>query len=182
MNKKIVGVVFGSEKDLDHVHQVTGALRNHGWTYFPWDSSPDVQKSYTVAAGSVHRDNEGTLERVRILSNYARHFDDKLIFLTCIGLNDDASGTISSQTGRRVIVLSPDVKVYSKYPSGVRVYTFSTKPNRSRDTERALEWLDMEFDNPNWSVEDANSEAARETARDNLKLLREKIERGEIEF
>ena len=181
MSRKIVGVLCGSRSDLGHVQKVTGVLKDRGWVYFPWDSEPSGERSYTVNAGSVHRLHDRTLEDVVRLSTYAKNESDKLIFVTCIGLNDDASGTIASYTGRRVVALPPDIKVYGRYPNGVRVYPFSTE-GRGEDIQRALDYLSDEFDNPYWVFDDEISRKYWEEARKNLLDFREEIKARKIDF
>lgn len=68
MTRKVIGIVFGSRKDLDHVQQVTAQIKERGWTYSQmqrlYNSNaahlmhPKVLQAYTVAAGSAHRDTQ----------------------------------------------------------------------------------------------------------------------------
>lgn len=190
MNRKAVSVIFGSEKDLEHVKGVVGYLKTRGWgepkhgfcIYGQelYMKSKKPVKACFVYPGSVHRDLDGTVNYVNGLSVAASDMGDRLVFLTCIGLNDDASGVIASSTGRRVFAVPPDSKNYNKYPSGVRVYPFSQKNERLDDIVAAVDALELEFDKKEWLAEDQEAEDKRTKARENLDNLRGKVYRGEI--
>jgi phosphoribosylcarboxyaminoimidazole (NCAIR) mutase len=188
MNRKVIAVLFGSESDLDHVKKVTGALNERGWKYFPDHSvvAPAFDfrdMVYHVWPGSVHRDYKGTLGYVAAMSTEYKNVGDRLMFLTCIGLRDEASGCVSAATGNRVVALPPDSKAYlPKYPKGVRVYAFSGNSERNGDIADALRWIEHEFDSPSWDKDDAETEKSRSEARQKLDKLRERIEKGEITF
>jgi hypothetical protein len=89
---------------------------------------------------------------------------------------------IASYTGKRVAACPPDAKEYGTYPKGVRVKTFSKDTDRGNDIVAALDWIEREFDNPNW---DADNETARNMHKDKraaLDKLRDKIEKDGITF
>jgi len=178
MTQKAIHMVFGSESDLEHVRKIIGELQTRGWKYT--DAPSDSQKAYTIGAGSVHRDVEGTLNYVRTLA--AAYMNQQQIFLTCIGLRDEASGVIASYTGKRVVACPPDAKEYGKYPGGVRVVTFSKEPEREKDIASALNWIEAEFGSPNWGFENQSMQKIHDDKRAALNKLREKVEKGEIKF
>jgi hypothetical protein len=104
------------------------------------------------------------------------------IFLTCIGLRDEASGVIASYTGKRVAACPPDAKDYGKYPGGVRVVTFSKDAVRENDIVAALNWIETEFENLNWDTDDATARKTNEDKYKALETLRLKLEDGAIKF
>jgi len=184
--RNVVSLIFGSEKDLPHIREVVQLFDSHGWRRMPNDiynpAVIDGQIAYGIAAGSAHRDLSGTIEYAQRISCNADERGDRLIFVTCIGINDDASGVIASQTGNRVVALPPDSKVYSPYPKGIAVYPFSEDQNRSQDITFASDWIQREFDNPEWDYADRQNWEARTKARGNLDTLRAKLGRDEIQF
>jgi len=183
----VISLVFGSSSDLEHVKNLTSYLRLEGWlrsdkngVYMPPDANKDI---YSVFAGSVHRDLDGTVEYARDVSKRAETLNDRLIFLTCIGLNDDASGVIASQSGKRVFAIPPDKKNYNKYPGGVRVTTFSGQEDRKLDIAAGLEAIHLHFyENPDWDKEDAEAANKRKEAFEKLQKLRSDLFNGEIQL
>jgi phosphoribosylcarboxyaminoimidazole (NCAIR) mutase len=186
-NAKVISLVFGSDSDLEHVKQLTAYLRGKNWVrsdkngvYMPSDSA---EKIYAVFPGSVHRDLDGTVEYARAMTKRAGILSDRLVFLTCIGLNDDASGVLASQSGKQVFAIPPDRKNYNKYPGGVRVYTFNTHEERGIDIAAGCEAIRLHFDeNPDWDKDDSEAAAKRENARKKLEKLREDLFSGRIEL
>lgn len=178
--KKVIHVLFGSEVDLPHVQKVTDHLKQRGWRY---EKGPcDGEKTYTVGAGSVHRDIYGTLGGALTLSFTYPPESFRSIFLTCIGLRDEASGVLSSYTGKRVVAIPPDIKEYGKYPKGVCVTAFSSNPDREKDIVAAMDWIETEFDNPNWNSDNEANNAIHIEKRDALKVLKKRIELEQINF
>ncbi len=184
--KKLIGIVFGSKSDLEHVNNVTSQAKSRGWKYLSVGPDgiyvPGNDRAYAVAAGSVHRDPIGTMNYASRLSKSVEDWGDKLIFLTCIGLRDEASGLISSYTGNRVIAVPPDAKEYGRYPNGVRVTPFSSQMPRDADIAAALERIEQEFESPGWGEDDELSMQAMVKARKALNETRMQIYSGEIGF
>ncbi|GEM_PF-5296648 len=183
--KNIVGLVMGSRKDVDpHSKLVAEELRKYGWArsehghiYVPSDPA---EKVYTVNGGSVHRDLDGTVAYVNHLSDIADSAGDRLIFLTCVGRRDEASGVISSYTGKRVAAIPPAAVEYGKYPDGLMVFPFSKNADRSMDIAAGVAWINEEFKNPEWEALGATRKEEREKAKSDLLKFRDELQEGKI--
>lgn len=184
--RKIVGILMGSPKDREHAAKVAEALRGRGWVRSPYSHiyvpHEAEDKTYVVNAGSVHRDVDGTISYAKRLSEIADGAGDRLIFLTCVGRRDEASGVISSYTGKRVVAVPPAAIEYGKYPDGVMVYPFSKEADRTIDITAAADWLNGEFDSPDWDATNAARKAEREKARQDLLNFRADLQDGKIEL
>jgi len=181
MTQKAIHMVFGSESDLEHVRKIIGYLNQRGWKYTDMPLADNFEKAYIIRAGSVHRDVMGTLNSAKALTEMTDGVY-RSIFLTCIGLRDEASGVTASYTGKRVVACPPDAKDYGKYPGGVRVVTFSNDAVRENDIVAALNWIETEFENPNWDADDATARKTNEDKHKALETLRLKLEDGAIKF
>jgi len=183
MPRNVIGILFGSEVDVPHVKLIVDELERREWKRLTSDGySPDDKKIYALEAGSVHRDLRGTLRYVTRFSRKVRETGDRLIYLTCIGINDDASGVIASQTGEIVVAVPPDSKRYPPYPKGVRVHPYSEEGDREIDINSALDRVEGEFVNNNWEVNYSASALLREKAREKLDVLRAGLSEGRIEL